>query len=96
MPTATTTIIQGSKEYLYVDITADQALDDQPVEVAVTTARPAVDSWQAATWVGDVGTSRSARILLDGLLTVGAYTVWVRLTDNPEVPILNAGRLKIA
>lgn len=89
-----TTIVLGSKEYLYVDLTADQSLVDQTVEVAITTG-VADAVWQPAEWQGQAGLSRSARILLDGTLAAGRYNVFVRLTDLPEVPILNAGKLRV-
>lgn len=28
-------------------------------------------------------------------LTVGVYTVWLKITDNPEIPVLIAGTLQI-
>ena len=87
-------IPEGSVEYLFADVTADQTLDAQPVEIGVGRT---VDTaaWEAATWLGDAGTTRTARILLDGTLEVGKHLVFVRVTDNPEVPIVKAGVLRI-
>lgn len=65
------------------------------VEVAFKT--PGVDptgpDWHAATWE-TAGTSYYARLLVGpaaGLvLAVGTYHMWIRITDNPEVPVLQA------
>jgi hypothetical protein len=84
----------GSVEYLYADVTADRELDSQPVEMAVDT-NPASADWAEATWVGDPGLTRSCRILLDGTLAAGKYSVYVRITDTPEVPVVKAGVLRV-
>lgn len=72
------------------------------VEIACQPVRAttALD-WHAATWVTDTATtpdSYSARVLLGQtpfLLAAGVYTAWIRITDNPETPILSAGTLYV-
>lgn len=87
-------IVEGSVEYLYGDVTADRPLVSQPVAMAVNQGVEGA-TWVVATWVGDVGLSRSCRILLDGTLAAGKYQVFVKITDTPEVPITKAGVLKV-
>ena len=84
----------GSIEYLYVDLRTDRVLDAQAVSVSLSqTNEPS--SWQPATWVGEAGKFRSARILLDGTLAPGSYRVFAKITDMPEAPIVLCGSLKI-
>lgn len=88
---------RASKEYLTVTVTADVDLD-QPVELATTAghAQPADDDWVTATWIGEVAKVRQAQILLDDAdLEVGPWSVWLRVTDNPEIPVLRVGPLLI-
>lgn len=65
--------------------------------VEVAFKAPGVDptgpDWHAATWE-TAGTSYYARLLVGpvgGLvLAVGTYRMWIRITDSPEVPVLEA------
>ena len=84
----------GSVEYLFADVSADQTLISQPVEIGLGTSLTTV-TWSTASWIGDVGTTRTARILLDGTLTAGRYLIFVRITDDPETPIVKAGVLTL-
>jgi hypothetical protein len=84
----------GSVEYLYVDIKTDRQLDSQAVEIALSVDLPPT-VWLSAEWQGSAGTFRSARVLLDGTLAKGVYDIWARITDNPETPIIHAGRLRV-
>lgn len=93
MSDTTIEIPLGSVEYLYADLTGDILLDGT-VEMALGGAPDAV-TWEPADWVGDVGMSRSARVLLDGSLAQGTYNVWARVTDTPEAPIIKCGRVKV-
>lgn len=87
-------MVQGSVEYIYADIRTDRLLDTQAVSMAVALdGSPAV--WQSAEWVGPASKFRSARILLDGALARGVYTVYARITDAPEAPIIEVGKLRI-
>jgi hypothetical protein len=42
--------------------------------------------WQARCLVGPGGTIQ---------LAAGTYDVWVKITDNPEVPVLKSGLLEV-
>ncbi len=77
-----------SSQYVYVPISAD--ISKLPVEMSVELeGAPAV--WKPAL-VGEVG--RTAYRLV-GPLAPGKYAVFIRITANPEVPVLNAGFLYI-
>lgn len=84
---------RASYEYLTVAVTADATLDEQPVEIAVTQGQPTEDDWAAAAWLGDPGTTRQARIDPFTPPGVGMWAVHVRVTDFPEIPVLNAGSI---
>lgn len=45
------------------------------------------DTYYARTTVGGVGTGATQE------LASGRYNVWVKITDSPEVPVLQAGTL---
>ena len=69
-------------------------LDGQPEPA------PASASWQAATWETDPGPTFWASILVGPLnggvnLAVGTYVVYVKVTDNPAVPIRPGAFLRI-
>lgn len=87
-------VASTSIEYLYVDVSTDVTLDVQPVAVGIGTTVEDV-TWHDATWQGEAGTDRSARILLDGTLEPGVYRVFVRITDSPEIPVVKAGVLRV-
>lgn len=63
---------------------------------------PVTGDWQAAEWETDSSTvpvTYLAKCLVGPggtiALSVGLYDVWVRVTDNPEVPARRAGNLEI-
>lgn len=83
-----------SREYLHVPVTG--ATGSMPVEIAVVarTAEPVDEDWQAALWDGS-----DAKLLIgpgtDLALAAGFYSVWVRVTAAPELPVLRSGLLQI-
>lgn len=89
---------RDSEEYTRVEVEADVTLD-MTVEMAVTarTAQPEGADWVTASWLGAPGTERTAQAdpSLTSNLEPGTWKVWVRLTDNPEQPVLEPGFLKI-
>jgi hypothetical protein len=91
-----------SLEYFEIAITAAVTLTAQPVEFAFVPDGddgPADDDWTAATWIGDAGLTRAARLLLgpggDVTLAVGGYVPWYRVTDDPEIPARPVGWLSV-
>lgn len=92
--------IDGSVEYLTVTVTADVELVDQPIEISIDRG----ETWLPAVWQGDPGTTRKARTVAPvafdappaSNMRPSSHTVWVRVTDNPEVPIVSAGSFQIS
>lgn len=91
-----------SLEYARVNVTADEALGTQTVELAFMTsappAKPDTGDWQSATWLGAASTSNSAGVLVGPgalELPVGLYYVWFRVTSTPEVPARYAGTFEV-
>jgi hypothetical protein len=96
-----------SKEFVRVPVAASEAGADinvttQPVAIAIvpTGAKPDVGAWKTAEWETDPSSDPDtyyARLLIgptsgNFILTLGEiYDVYVRVTDNPEIPIRNAG-----
>lgn len=87
-----TTLYRGTTEYLHIPVTSAEVLSDT-VEVSFDRS-----TWHAASWIGDPGTTRTARILLGGAVPLPARStnVYIRFTDSPEMPVVNAGVLTIA
>jgi hypothetical protein len=98
----TRTIRHDSREYLGVNVTADVELDAQPVFIAVHPYSMAEPTFYTAEWVADAATTREARILIGPAgapsvveLTRGTYRVLVKVTDNPEAPVVEAYQLNV-
>jgi len=60
------------------------------VEVAITspTARP-------STWVQSTSLHGQIGTLISGL-SVGTYVVWARVTESPEIPVINCGSFAVS
>lgn len=87
-------VYRGSTEFLDVEVTASVQLDDDtPVAFSFDNRV----TWLEAAWEGSPATTRTASLLVDDeLLGTKSTTVYVRITDNPEVPIVNAGTVSRA
>lgn len=87
---ARTTWTRGTTEYLTGTVTADVTLDTQPVAVTFDKT-----TFVTAAWTGTAGTTRGWQVLLtDTNLPVNNQSfVYVRVTDNPEIPLFRAGIL---
>lgn len=94
-------IVFGSVQYLKVTVRGDITLDQQEVTVILADpgVRPDVADEQAATWVGTAGTTRVCQVLIGtpGGYDVqpGEYEVYVRIFDNPEIPLIPAGMVTV-
>jgi hypothetical protein len=99
-----------SREYVATAITATAAgtpinPTGDTVEFAFTavSADPAPGDWKTGSWDGTQprapGNAYIAHCLVGPggtvQLAVGKYTMWVRVTDNPEVPVIPFGLLHI-
>jgi hypothetical protein len=94
-------IPRGSVEYLHTPVTSDVTLADVMV-VAIAVGRTGTETytWLPATWEGTAGTTRTARTTSAVTLSAASYplrkyTIYVKLTDTPEAPIIDAGTLTI-
>lgn len=71
------------------------------VQFSFTTGPSAPGTWNTGSWETDsvAGTQYIARCLVGPsgtiTLTPGTYTIWVKITDNPEVPVKQPGQLKV-
>lgn len=77
-------------EYVKVEMTADVELDAQPVSIAAHPYDSIEDpTWHAATWLGAVGTTRSAGAMFGPAeeLAEGDYRAMIKVTDDPEIPL---------
>ena len=76
-----------------------------PVQFAFMagTAQPGPSDWKTGSWDGTAlrpsGNSYTAQVLVGpgGTVTlpVGTYTMWVKITDSPEVPVIQVGILQV-
>lgn len=78
-----------SVEFIPIAVHVDGLPVTQGVDVATTTGSGRPAAWASATSLdGRLG------LLVDGL-PVGEHTVWVRITDAPEAPVLECERIRI-
>lgn len=99
------TISALSREWVKVPVAVTQAgVVQDPTVDAVQMAfvahgvNPGNSDWKTAAWETADGTYL-ARCLVGPsgtiALAVGTYAVWVKVTDNPEVPVLRVGTLAV-
>lgn len=96
-------IAYTTDEYIKVPLTewAPSIVDPTTlvVELAAITGSsdPLEADWVTATWVTE-STVVKARVLWQSLVAVPtartSYTVWMRVTATPEVPVLHCGTLQ--
>jgi hypothetical protein len=98
-------LLATSTEFLHVPVTttvngAPYDPTSDTVQMAfMATGVPASSDWHPSTWE-TVGSTHNAICLIGpaggGIpLAPGTYTVYVRVTDNPEIPVKQAGYLTI-
>jgi hypothetical protein len=78
-------------EFQPVVVTVDTVEVVTAVELCIlpTGDRPVELDWQAA-----VELENRIGLMIDGL-DHGSYHVWARITDTPEIPVLDCGALRI-
>lgn len=102
-------IDRSSREYVQAAVQA--TVQGQPynptgdvVEFAFTTVSGRPSTWYAGGWDGTSPISGSAAYRAQVLvgpgssgptLTPGQYTVFIRITDNPEQPVIPIGQLAV-
>lgn len=87
-------VYEDSTEFVVVTVDADVELSAQTVQFSFDGAT----TWLNATWMGDPGMSRKARLLLTpggNMPPVGMYTTLVKVGAGTEVPVMKAGVLRI-
>lgn len=110
MTTPITRISAASLEFVRVKVAAresgvdvDPTLDTVSMAFISTGSAPGTADWKAASWETDASTDPDtyyARCLVgtggSAVLAADTYAVWVKITDNPEVPQLKApGKLVV-
>lgn len=83
-----------STVFVWVPVIAPVDVSSDAVAVAFMTSGKPID----ADWHGAVWDDKAARILIgpNGIpLNPGTYTVWVKITDDPEIPVIPSGSLII-
>lgn len=104
------TIPRTSTEYVYVPVGAkasgvavDPTSDTAVMAFLAGAGPPESGDWKTASWDTDPTTTPptyQARCLIGPsggtvTLTAGIWTVWVKVTDSPEIPVKRAGQIKI-
>jgi hypothetical protein len=98
-------LLATSTENVHVPVTTtvNGAPSDPTVDTVqmafMVTGDPADSDWHPATWE-TVGNTHNAICLIGpaagGIpLAPGTYTVYIKVTDNPEIPVKQAGYLTI-
>ena len=99
-----------SLEYVRVAVRAtangsavDVSADTVTMAFPLAGVDPSVGDWKTSSWETDATSSPTvyyARCLVgpSGTVTLaeGTYDVWVKITDNPEVPARKAGELFVS
>lgn len=99
-------VSSASTEDVLVPVTAtilgaayDPTVDPVAVAFLPNRVTPASDDWHTATWQTFGGAHYAVCLVgpANGgvVLAVGTWTVWVKVSDNPEVPVMQAGYLNI-
>jgi hypothetical protein len=89
----------ASRHYLKVPITSALPVVNDDVSFAFVqpAAAPGDSDWLSGNW--EAGTPPYARCLIGPGGTIalahGLYDVFVRITDDPEIPVLNVGLLEV-
>jgi hypothetical protein len=103
------TISSASKEYVRVPVAArssgaaiDTTADTVVMAFLAGAGPPESGDWKSASWDTDATTyppTYLAQCLIGPggtvTLTAGVWTVWVKVTDSPEIPVKRAGQVKI-
>jgi hypothetical protein len=87
----------NSTEYVNVPLSADHDISSDPVAFSIVArgSEPGPVWTAASVYSGGVAKLLIGPASSYGSLAVGNYDVYVKITDNPEVPVLFAGQLRI-
>ena len=88
-------------EYIRVPVTAlgnglpvDTSTDAAWLAFPVRKSEPLDSDWQAALWESSAGQTYLAVLVGPACpfnLPIGRYDVWVKIADNPEIPVRKIG-----
>lgn len=96
MPAADLTISSLSAAFVKVPVTAVvSGADHNPTADAVQMAFTAIGDWRTGSWETYQGLFYARCLVGAGVLAVGFYWVWLKITDDPETPVLLSGTLEV-
>jgi len=77
-------------EFVPVTVTVDGVSVTSGVQFSITNGqtRPTV-------WMESVTLDDQIGFMLTAPLTVGAYRVWAKVTDSPEIPVIECGSYRV-
>lgn len=94
-----------SKEYVKVPVTAtvngvayNPTLDVVTIAFKKPADTPAAGDFKSASWETISGKYYARALVGPGgviELPAGRWSVWVKITDDPEVPVIDAGQLEV-
>lgn len=79
-----------SVEFQPVLVTLDGEPITTNVEFSITNMTNRPSTWSAATLLQD-----QIGVMISGL-AVGTYKVWARITDSPEIPVIDCGSFAVS
>jgi hypothetical protein len=75
---------------ILVTLDGDTVTTGVETQITLPSARPSSSGWTAATTLnGNIG------LMISGL-SVGTYEVWARVTDSPEIPVIDCGSFAVS
>jgi len=94
-----TVYVQVPVSATFNGIIHDPTADTVQMAFMTGTAKPSGPDWHTGGWDTAPGPVYSAQVLIGpsgGVsLAVGVYTVWLKITDSPEIPVDTVGFLTI-
>jgi len=99
-PIADLQVSSASKQFITVPV-EEEITGGDPTGDIVTMAFPAVaaepTNYVSGSWVTVSGIHYAQALIGPGAtqLAVGFYDIYVKITDNPEVPVIKAGLLEV-
>lgn len=94
---------RGTVEYVKGIATCSVPITDtMTVSLSLSTGGDSIGYthvWLAGTWEGAEATTRIARtaspVTFDAAYPSRAYTLFLKVSDNPETPLINAGTVRV-
>ena len=84
-----------TKEWLKFTVTGDVDLTDTDVFVGISQPGAEPTTFAAGEWTD----TTTGRVLVgpgtETVFTVGVWDIWVKVSALPEIPVMNAGRIRV-